>query len=149
MSSEEPEPRPKVTKRPSWWKLFPAEYAAANRLVQENVAQYTPAKLVAMNHSSRLKVHSDLLNEVGLILPLKWKTATPNAVAVFVGTQKKSHRRKAGQPAIKRSKHAAAGAKRHDCIAELSEARRERKAGTLSADDPLSKKLDDEERVRL
>ena len=96
MSSEEREPRPKVTKRPSWWKLFPAEYAEANRLVQENVAQYTPAKLAAMNLSSRLKVHSDLLNKVGLILPLKWKTATPNAVADFVGNQKRSHRRKGG-----------------------------------------------------
>jgi len=137
-------------KRPKWKARFPDEYEEASQLVKDFVTEYTPDKWKQMNTSTREKVNSDLKNKVGHILPAEMKAATKSKDGVdnFLGLHKSKHRKSAGQPAINKSKHAAAGGKRHSPEEEVKEARRDRAAGTLSAYDPRSELLDQIERVR-
>jgi hypothetical protein len=131
--------KPLKTFKRTWKTTFPEQYEAADALVDAWTEKWTVAKLKTLNKTEKTRRHLELVASVDKVLPDEWKTSELKrenftAADSFVQNALSRWRRRKGQEACKKSKHAQVGGARHDEKAHQKEQRRMFKAGTIVLD---------------
>jgi len=112
----------------TWQTTFPEQHEAADALVDAWTEKWTVAKLKTLNKTEKTRRHQELVASVDKVLPDEWKTSELKrenftAADSFVQNALSRWRRRKGQEACKKSKHAQVGGVRHDEKAHQKEQR--------------------------